>query len=209
MLSRRRLFPVVPAIALALALPLPAAAEGPGPLKRLAVSRLLYETGQAERDALLVIAAAKLRKSVALSPADGAEDAGGAPLGWEGMLDTAAELAAGDPALAGLIEDVRAEAAKGVARGPVYSIARLAARDTDTYAAVPFEGQAYAEIYVEGEGRSNLDLFVHDAQNRLVCSDTDITDIAYCGWRPERTGKFSITVENRGPASTEYSMMTN
>ena len=72
-----------------------------------------------------------------------------------------------------------------------------------------FKGGEYAEVYVEGRGTSDLNLYVYDAQNRLVCSDTDISDIAYCGWRPAKTAAFSVKVENKGKSGAPYSMMTN
>ena len=61
------------------------------------------------------------------------------------------------------------------------------------------------------EGKSNADLNVRvlDDKNRLVCSDTDISKIAYCGWRPIKTAPFSIIVENKGNAATSYSLITN
>ena len=68
----------------------------------------------------------------------------------------------------------------------------------------------YAEVYVEAkETASDLNLFVRDGRGRLVCSDTDISAIAYCGWRPATSEFFTVEVVNRGPAASSYSLVTN
>lgn len=202
-------------LALALSLAAPAAAGDPGgitPIKRLEASRMIYKAGLSDRDPLMVIAAAKMRKSVpltyrALAPEGGSAD-GADPLSAEAMLNAAAVLAEGDPVMEKLVRDVRFTDVKGVPGGPVYSSTAIAAAKDHKYPQVPFEGGAYAEIYVEGQGQSNLDLFVYDGAGRLVCSDTDITDIAYCGWKPLATEEFTIQVINKGNG-TQYSLVTN
>lgn len=192
---------------------LPVLADGDA-LKRVQASRVVFDTGVAERDALLVMAAAKLRRGVGLGPTDRAPD-GGAGDGGTGllnanqMLDVARDFAVGDPTLLGLIEDVAAESTKGVTGGPVYNIATLAAKQSDIYGGVPFATGAYAEIYVEAKDSSDLNLIIRDAQNRLVCSDTDISAIAYCGWQPREDGTFSITVQNMSGRTVQYSLITN
>lgn len=205
------------ALALAVALTLGAApmgqAQTPSPVKTAELSGRLFETGMALRDPLLILSAAKLRKS--LNPveivrmADGTDTQTDTPLGWEEMLTAAEDLAQGDDAMLGLIADVRAQSTKGVATGPVYNIGQIGNGKTDTYAAVSFLGGEYAEIYVEAKGATDLNLTVLDAKGRLVCSDTDKSHIAYCGWRPDATEAFSIKVENRGPSGVNYALMTN
>ncbi|WP_238365067.1 hypothetical protein [Mesobacterium pallidum] len=201
------------ALVMAASLGTAAGAQEAPPLKMAESSRLVYDAGVATKDPLLVLAAAKLRKSLALqasnrAPEDG-EAADGAPLDFAAMLDTARDLAAGDDLMLGLIEDAATEGTKGVVNGPVYNIANLRAKGTDSYNGVPFEGGKYAEIYVEASGSQDMNLHVYDAQNRLVCSDTDASAIAYCGWRPRSTGGFSIKVTNASGSSARYSMMTN
>ncbi|MEP2530335.1 hypothetical protein [Shimia sp.] len=185
----------------------------PSPISALRLSAELFAMGQTQQDPLLVLTAAKLRKSVSLSPTDRAPTGGqvetGTTLEWQTMLETAAALAAADDALLGLIEDVRFETSKGVSDGPVYSVAIIGAGGTDEYESLPFTGGDYAEIYVEGKGNTDLNLYVYDAQGRLVCSDTDISDIAYCGWRPATTSGFRIEVRNKGDANNQYALITN
>lgn len=194
-------------------LALPAAAETASPVKVAELSARLYTTGVEMADPLLILSAAKLRKTLAPTPTDRAAADGSpatdTPLSWQDMLTQAETLADGDDALIGLIDDVRAETTKGVASGPVYNIGSIASGKTDTYPAVDFVGGEYAEVYVEAKSATDLNLTIVDAQGRLVCSDTDASHIAYCGWRPADTAGFLLKVENNGPSSATYALMTN
>lgn len=192
-------------------------AETGASLKTAQMSANLYIAGLEQSDPILVMAAAKLRKSLNFTAAERAPDQDGAagdtdlqaPLTWQQMLETAEDLAAGDDALLGLIEDIRVERSKGVATGQVYSISSIRSGGTDTYPPLPYTGGDYAEVYVEGQANTDLNLFVHDAKGRLVCSDTDISAIAYCGWRPAKSEGFTIIVKNRGGVASSYSLITN
>lgn len=202
-------------LALALALPaapVSAAGELP-PLRVMEISRQLFEAGLATRDPLLMATAAQLRKGVALEAVARAGSEGapleGAPMGWEEMLDAAAEAAGEDGAMLAVIEDIRATSMKGVSTGPVFNISSLGAEKTDVYQPFPFDGGAYAEVYVEGGKGSDLNLYVFDPEGRLVCSDTDTSEVAYCGWRPAESAEFTVKVENKGAATDRYSLMTN
>ncbi len=181
-----------------------AAQSGSSDISRLKLSAQLFAAGQNENDPLLMIAAAKIRQNTNLTPAEGSK-----ALDWSMMLDRAAAMASDNDMLTELIEDIRAERDKGVASGPVYSLVEIRGGGTDEYAALPFSGGAYAEVYIEGKGDSDLNLFIYDAQDRLVCSDTDISDIAYCGWRPASTSAFRVEVRNRGDQTNQYALITN
>lgn len=196
-----------------ISLALPAWAEGPSLVKLAELSARTYAAGMAAGDPLLVLSAAKLRKGLAPVAGDrlalGGTPGQGAPLGWEEMLASAAELAAGDEAVLGLIEDARVETTKGVASGPVYNIGSLGNGKGDTYPPIEFRGGEYAEVYVEAKVAANLNLRIYDDKGRLVCSDTDISHIAYCGWTPANAGTFTLEVENKGPSAADYALMTN
>ena len=194
-------------------LALPALANGPSPVKTAKLSAQLYAAGLEAGDPLLILSAARLRKTLAPVASDRAAVAGetgeGTPLTWEEMLASAESLAAGDDVLLGLIGDVRAETSKGVASGPVYNIGSLANGGDDTYPPIEFRGGEYAEVYVEAKAATNVNLTVFDDKGRLVCSDTDISHIAYCGWTPASGGTFTLKVENKGPSLAAYALMTN
>lgn len=207
------MFRLLPAALLTLCLALPVAAEPLTPVQTAALSARLYAAGVEAADPVLMLAAARLRKTIAPEPimraAEGGESGTDAPLGWEAMAEAAADLAGDDPAILGLIDDLRAEGSKGVASGPVYNIGQLARGKTDTYRNIDFKGGEYAEVYVEAQTTVDLNLSVTDAQGRLVCTDTDVSHIAYCGWRPDAAGTFTLTVQNKGGAGTGYALMTN
>jgi hypothetical protein len=194
-------------------LALPAWAEGPSPVKIAELSARLYAAGMEAGDPLLVLSAAKLRKGLAPVATERAAEGGtagaGAPLGWEEMLASAIELAGEDEVLLGLIEDASVETTKGVASGPVYNIGNLSNGKGDTYPPIEFRGGEYAEVYVEAKAATNLNLGVYDDKGRLVCSDTDISHIAYCGWTPAAAGSFTLKVDNKGPTGADYALMTN
>lgn len=196
-----------------IALAFPAFAETGSPLQLAALSARLYAAGIADGDPLLVLTAARLRKAIAPEPTDRAAIAGtagtGVPLTWEEMLVGAETLAGDDADLLGLIADARDETMKGVASGPVYNIGTLANGGADTYPPIAFRAGEYAEIYVEAKDATDLNLTVLDAEGRLVCSDTDISSIAYCGWTPAEAGSFTLKIDNKGPLSASYALMTN
>lgn len=194
-------------------LALPAVAEPLSPVKTAELSARLYATGVEMADPMLILSAARLRKTLGLTAVDRVAEGGVAqsesPLGWQDMLASAEALAEDDEALLGMIDDVRAEASKGVASGPVYNIGSLKNGGSDKYPAVEFIGGEYAEVYVEAKSATDLNIEVYDSKGRLVCSDTDASHIAYCGWRPAEAGSFVMKVENNGPQSAKYALMTN
>ena len=191
----------------------PALARPEAPLGKMRTAQALFRIGLETQEPLFILAAARLRKTIDLRRTDrapvGRSAAPGAPLGWQEMIAAAAPMIEGDPALTGLAEDITAETSKGVVSGPVYSVVEIGPGAQDKYPRLVFTGGQYAEIYVEGDTGTDLNLLVHDAKGRLVCSDTDISAIAYCGWRPAANGSFVITVENNGKRGGRYSMMTN
>ncbi len=195
------------------AVPMTAMAEQPSPVKVAELSARLYAAGLEAGDPLLIMTAAKLRKTLAPVATDraatGGETAEDIPLTWEEMLASAEPLAADDADLLTLIDDIRVETTKGVASGPVYNIGVLSNGGGDTYPPIEFRGGEYAEVYVEAKSSTNLNLTILDDKGRLVCSDTDVSHIAYCGWTPAAGGTFTLKVENKGPSSANYALMTN
>lgn len=179
----------------------------PGTLRAAALSAELYTHGLAEQDALMVLSAARLRKALGARPATGGES--GAFLDWRTMLDAGRALAAGDMTLATLADDIATEDARGVATGPIYRIAAIAAESGTETVELAFSGGAYAEAYVEAAPGVDLDLHVRDEAGRLVCSDTAGRNVGYCGWTPAEDGVFTLEIVNGGDTPADYTLMTN
>ena len=216
-MSRRK--STLSALLLAVATGLPGASLADNPVRNAELSARLFEAAVDQKDPMLAVAAARLRKSVLARRVDiqpqkdgaVAADAGYDRLmSWQDMIDFALEIAPGNETIAKLAQDVKFAGTKGVSSGQVYSITTIRGGGTDTYPPMTYTGGDYADVYVEGaKSSADLNVFVRDAKGRLVCSDTDISAIAYCGWRPESSEGFTVVVTNKSGAATSYSLITN
>ena len=183
--------------------------------KTLALSGQLIAYGRSNHDALALLLAADMRKGLSLknvsrkAAEDESDNSNTSNDEIEAILAEATKIAGDKESYLELIEDVRASASKGKSDGPAYNIKTIKAMGKNSYRNIEFSGGQYAEIYVEGSGRANLDLFVYDAKGRLVCSDTDPSDINYCGWTPLANGAYRVTIVNKSNRPNRYSLMTN
>jgi hypothetical protein len=150
-------------------------------------------------------AAAKASFFSATSDEEGAADG---PVTAEAMFAKAKELAAGDDALLGVIDDAMAETGRGRIGGAVSWLSRLPAGSVDVWE-VPFYGNSYAEIAVVGDGDANLDVMVTDENGNVFCYDVSWSDSLYCDFTPAWDGYFYVTVENVGGVRNSYYLMTN
>lgn len=189
-------------------------------IRNAELSARLFEAAEELQDPMLAVAAARLRKSVlAMQVSRQPRKEGPAPVGvepqerllsWQQMLTRAMEMSDGSETIARLADDVKFAGTKGVASGQVYSISTIGGSGKDTYPPLKYIGGDYAEVYVEAQDSgADLNIFVRDARGRLICTDTDISAIAYCGWRPAQSEFFTVEVLNRGPADSSYSLITN
>ncbi len=193
--------------------------DEPATAKLYAMARDLVEYGRKNNDPLSLIVAANIRQQISLTEVDrkptSTEGTGGTAedatpeLTVDAILDEAKSMSSDDEAIVALADDIKASATKGRTAGPGYNVVTLPGSTTDNYDNVSFNGGEYAEVYAEGSGATNLDLYVYDENGNLICSDTDYSDIAYCGWTPKWTGPFSIKVINQGSASNRYALITN
>lgn len=176
--------------------------EATSPLQRAQLSAELFELGLAASDPVMLLTAARIRKTVGLDLAP--RDA----MSWQQMLGAASPLLEGDEVLEQIAADLAAESAKGVAAGPVTRLAELAPGET-TLPAMGFKGGALAEVYVEAVPGVDVNLTVRDGDGNLVCRDADTSYVAYCSWTPATDGDFLLVVENRSQNPTDYALMTN
>ena len=198
------------------------AGGGGGAVAQLAMAQQLYRDGDENEDALAVLAAARIAQSVdardverevetrEIEGADLTEDGEGvdAPADAAAMLDTAMDLAAGDPALTGLIEDARAEGSRGRVGGASRTLSRLMPGRTDIFR-TQFRGGQLAEIAIVGDGDADLDMVVTDENGNTICVDRSYSDKIYCSFTPAWTGTFVIGVRNQGRIRNSYYILTN
>ncbi|WP_374646521.1 hypothetical protein [Tabrizicola sp.] len=150
-------------------------------------------------------AAGKATFFTATSEDEGAADA---PVTADAMFAKAKELAAGDEALLGLIDDAMAEGSRGRIGGAVQWLSRLPAGQTDVWE-VPFYGNSYAEVAIVGDGDADLDVAVTDGNGNVICYDVSWSDKLYCDFTPAWDGYFYVTVQNMGGVRNSYYLMTN
>ncbi len=220
------------AAALVLALCLPAMAEenkapnvntaapgSKGSVAQMALAHDLYTLGLARKDAMTVLAAAKLAAEIEVKPVEqkkatsgtalaGQENGAAAPPDAAAMMETARALAAEDEGLADLIENTVLEASRARRSGANATLSHLAAGQTDTWE-VPFYADSSSEIAVLGDGDANLDVLVADEHGNTICFDVSWSDKAFCDFVPAWNGYFTVTVQNNGTRRNSYFLLTN
>jgi hypothetical protein len=81
------------------------------------------------------------------------------------------------------------------------------AMDGDIYT-TNFRGGEGAAVLVIGDGDTDLDLFVYDANNRLVVSDISASGHCYVAWLPRLTATYHVVVSNiLGSVYNKYQIM--
>lgn len=182
--------------------------------EKLALSAKLYFHGLYEQDALALINAASIRKTVAFNDGmigndQGKSGAGKIPFTWQEMLDAATELAAQRKDLKALIEDAQSQSSRGVLTGAIISKGEIAPFEKQEFLDMIFEGGVFAEVYSEGRNDSDIDMFVYDQSGTLVCSQTDPSPINLCGWTPSSTSIHKVILENKSDTQVYYALFTN
>jgi len=99
-------------------------------------------------------------------------------------------------------------ASAGRLQGPSTTATSVNARSQDSYNVI-FRANQKAIIAVEGDGDTDLDLYVYDENGNLVASDADNTDFCVVEFQPRWTGTFTILVKNRGTVYNRYTIITN
>jgi hypothetical protein len=196
----------------------------PSPVSNVVLAQQLFEHGKAANDALSMVAAASILKSLkgevkaatsgdperenteAQEPAP--KDNGAAVPDADTMLEAARKAAGQDEALLAVIE----ETAKTESKGFIPRVDKLTvvkANREDPWRWRTASAGELAEVAISGDGGTDLDLFVYDENGNLICSSTGYFDDEYCSWVPEWTGEFRIIVVNRGPRYNTYQLWTN
>ncbi len=182
----------------------------------------LADYGHRNKDPMALISAARILKAVTTTAMEGKPEEkktgdGGqekkdasktAPLTADSCLDAAAKMAGEDEALMSLIETVRAEKARGSDVGPQRGEWRLNGRCYQD-SVVTFIGGERAEVAIDGDDDTDLDLFIYDQNGNLIISDTRAGDAAGVYWTPRWTGPFRIRVVNLGTVWNHYVIAHN
>lgn len=177
----------------------------------------LARYGDAKKDALALITAAKIKKEVGEQELKGERVTKGGKADEskakadaftaDAMLARAKALAGDRKDLLALAEDVAKSSARGASGGPKSLRTVVCTNCNDTFR-VTFDGGMPAYVAISGDGDSRLDLFVYDENGNNVCRQVGPGDDAACRWHPRWTGPFSIRVVNYGIAN-QYRIWTN
>lgn len=133
-----------------------------------------------------------------------------AELSVEQLLKDARKYADGDATLLALADQVKVDngVSRGRVNGPSKTVERVLAHSTDTYC-IKFYAGSTAEVFVSGDGDTDLDVYVYDANGNLITKDDDYTDDCYVAFIPYYTTVFTIKIVNRGSVYNQYTMWTN
>jgi len=182
----------------------------------------LADYGHRNNDPMALVAAARILKAVTTTAMEGKPEEkktgdGGqdkkdasktAPVSADACLDAAAKMAGEDEALQSLIAAVRAEKARGAVTGPARGEYVLNGRCYQDFV-VSFVGGERAEVAVDGDDDTDLDLFIYDQNGNLIISDTRAGDFGGVYWTPRWTGPFTIRVVNLGTVWNHYVIAHN
>lgn len=129
------------------------------------------------------------------------------------LLEDAKKFAGKDKVVLAYVNQVEKNIGKGgstrgAVGGPKGQKDRVYGKDVNTYN-VKFWANELAEVCVSGDGDTDLDLYVYDANGNLIGSDTDYSDDCVVRWVPAWTGTFIIRVVNRGALYNNFAIWTN
>jgi len=192
----------------------PKAPATEAPIEQLQMSSDLLAFGRQAKDPLALVVAARVMKATGGSEVerksanDGAAQKSGQPVSPDSILAEARDLAKGDKII-GLLIDETATMRPGPAdTGPKTHQDTVQPGATDVFNII-FSGGELAEVGIAGDGESDLDLFVYDENEHLVCRSAGSTDREYCRWWPRWTGPFRIEVQNLGGVANLFRLATN
>lgn len=129
----------------------------------------------------------------------------------QNLISDAKKFADGNTNILALLASVESSAKdehRGRLGGPGRIVSNVSANSTDTYV-IAFKAGLSAEIFVSGDGDTDLDLYVYDENGRLIESDTDYSDDCYVRWIPAWTGNYVVKIFNPGRVYNKYIMVTN
>lgn len=165
--------------------------------------------GRDRRDAGALIMAARLMAEVPLRQTDGETPF----LTANSLLDEAAVLAGDNAGLIDAIDRLRDPMTRGVrssvfGSGPVLTVKSLQARENWVFD-VEARGGEILRVAAIGDGDTNIDLTVRDAQGAVVCRDGFGDHYPVCTVSPRTGGHMQVDIVNRGDVWTKVQVLSN
>ena len=185
----------------------------PGGVAQFDMALGLYALGLAQKDALLMLTAAKLAAGVQMVDVvrEGAQTAvapDSGPVDAAAMLVSARDFAADDESLLVLIEEV--ERGGLTTGGASRQRNHVAAGAAQTWK-IPFYSGSLAEVGVGVgvAGTAALVVAISDENGNPVACPVRGPDRFYCAFVPRWNGYFEVTVTNTGTEANTYDLLTN
>jgi len=91
----------------------------------------------------------------------------------------------------------------GGPKGSTYDVDMVGAYSSVTYTET-FYGGEWTKVTLDGDGDTDLDIFVYDANGNLIVSHTGGGDSCWVSFLPYFTGEFTIRVVNHGGVPNVY-----
>ena len=66
-----------------------------------------------------------------------------------------------------------------------------------------------SRVIVQGDGDTDLDLYIYDRHGNLIVADEDYTDYCVVDFLPYVTSEFTIHIVNRGSVYNRYRLITS
>ena len=127
------------------------------------------------------------------------------------LLADARRLAGRDATMLAWASEVEAAmntATRGAVGGPKYQVDIVNANATIRYR-VQFRGLELGEVLVSGDGDTDLDLYIYDANGNLIVRDIGYTDTCYVSFVPYFTQYITIEIRNLGRVYNRFQIWTN
>jgi len=183
------------------------------------LAQQLANYGYANNDPMSLLAAAKIVSKTKLEvlKADKVESKGTEPketkpgvfanlMDVEKLKKDAKEMSKGDKAIVAMADQITPD--KGATYGAVTYYDRVNAYGTDVHTCT-FTGGELAIFTVDGDGDTDIDLYVYDSYGDLVGQDIDNTDACVVMWIPSYTQQYRFKIVNRGSVYNDYVIITN
>lgn len=222
--------PAVPILAAVLCLSSPALAETAnvalarsgtdGAAARIVLAQQSYLAAMDQGDAVLLLAAIRLARSVTVrlptgwtrtaaeaAPAEQEVGRSAAPdPASPQVLAIAQALAGEDITLQDIAYDLDAQRPQGRLPTAIRAEAALAGGQTDSWR-IALSGDVPAELGLIGDGDSALALTVTDESGSIICALSPGLTPALCRFTPARNGFFTVAIRNHGQIQNSYQLV--